>query len=313
MLTDPTDPVELEAAITAVYRGPLEDFIGRRDALAKQLRAAQRRDDADTVKALRKPSRMAWALDQVVFEDPDAVEQLAGAITGAQIAHDRTGEARAAQEYVRTVVRVVAEAGARASIRGGHPIESSELVAAVRAVIGEADAFAALRVGRLVDVPEGGGLDLLAAMSGGASLPSAPSTGAISRRGKDQATAPAVGKGKEAAQPNKKGKDEAAAAPTRKGKDTAAAPPQDRPVASRAELNRAESTLAKARHHEQAALRVAQSVEARLEAAERQLQRVREQVETRRAELERAQEDASNAAAAVDEAVRALAALRGGE
>jgi hypothetical protein len=292
MPIDPTDPVELEDAITTVYRGPLEDFITRRDALSKQLRASKRKDDADVVKALRKPSRMAWALDQVVFEDPDAVEDLAKAITDAQAAHGRADDARAAQENVKAVVRAVAEAGARAAIRGGHPIESAELVAAVRAVIGEADAFAVLRTGRLVDVPEAGGLDLLAAMSLGASP--APL----------RAAAPATGK--RTVEPT-------AAPAGRKTKDQATSSSKERStatIASRAELNRAESSVAKARHHAQAAERVARSLEARLEAAEQQLQRVQEQVETRRAELERAREDARTAAAAVDEAEQALAELR---
>src|SRR5688500_4614721 len=137
MTGNPFDPTELEAAILGVYRGPLEEFVSRRDALAKQRRASKRREEADRGKALRKPSRMAWALDQVVLDDPLPVERLAGAILAAQSAHAR--EARAAQEDVRHAVRAVAEAGAREAIRGGHPIESTALVAALRAVMGDAD------------------------------------------------------------------------------------------------------------------------------------------------------------------------------
>src|SRR5687767_7115413 len=53
---------ELQRAVAAVYGGPFEDFVRRRDALAKELRAAGNRDAAALVKNLRKPSRAAWAL-----------------------------------------------------------------------------------------------------------------------------------------------------------------------------------------------------------------------------------------------------------
>jgi hypothetical protein len=159
-----TDPTELDAAILGVYRGRLEEFVARRDALAKQLRASRRREDAERVKALRKPSRTAWALDQVVLEDPAPVERLADAIRAAR------GEAptRPTQDDVRNAVRGVAEAAARAAIRGGNPVESSALVAALRAVMGDAAAFAELRAGRLIEIPEGGGLDLLGVAAVGA-------------------------------------------------------------------------------------------------------------------------------------------------
>ena len=85
-MTQPLDPNELETAILAVYRGPLEEFVTRRDALVKQLRAAKQREDADRVKALRKPSRTAWVLDNIVHEDPASIDQLAAAIDAGQTA-----------------------------------------------------------------------------------------------------------------------------------------------------------------------------------------------------------------------------------
>ena len=49
-----------------LYGLALEDFVAERDALAKELRAAGRRADADEVKALRKPTAVVWALNQVM-------------------------------------------------------------------------------------------------------------------------------------------------------------------------------------------------------------------------------------------------------
>src|SRR5215467_352809 len=151
-MTQPLTLIELETAITAVYRGPLEEFISRRDALVKQLRAAKRREDADRIKLLRKPSRLAWVLDNIAHEDSASIEQLAAAIGAAQTGTDL----RAALETVRAAVRDVAAAGARVAIRAGQPIEANAIATAVHAVIGDSGAFAELRAGRLVDVPDGG-------------------------------------------------------------------------------------------------------------------------------------------------------------
>src|SRR5688500_7331920 len=117
-----TDLSDLESEVVAVYRGPLEEFVSRRDALAKQLRASKRREDADRVKSLKKPSRTAWSLNNIVHEDAAPIDQLTAAITAAQQSQSRAGaDLRTALENVRTAVRDVAHAAARAAIRGGHP------------------------------------------------------------------------------------------------------------------------------------------------------------------------------------------------
>lgn len=182
-MTNSSPPSDLEARVRALYRGPLEEFIARRDALAKELRAEKRRDEADRVKALRKPSRMAWALNQVVFDDPSVVERLERAISGAQKGR--------AQDDVRAAVRGVAEAGEQASTKAGSPVASSALVTALRAVIGDADSLAHFRAGRLVEIPAGGGLDLLVSL-----VPSAPQRLTVSapepKAGREDAEAAAV-------------------------------------------------------------------------------------------------------------------------
>jgi hypothetical protein len=49
-----------------LYGLALDAFVPERDALAKRLRADGRRDEANEVKALRKPSVAAWAVNQAV-------------------------------------------------------------------------------------------------------------------------------------------------------------------------------------------------------------------------------------------------------
>ncbi len=45
-----------------LYGLPLEEFTAARDALAKRLRGEKRREDADAVKALKRPSVAAGAI-----------------------------------------------------------------------------------------------------------------------------------------------------------------------------------------------------------------------------------------------------------
>jgi len=276
-MTQPAHSIELEAEIVSVYHGPLDEFISRRDALVKQLRAAKRREDADRVKSLRKPSRMAWVLDAIVHEEPASIEQLAAAIVAAQ-----TGtNLRAAFENVKAAVRDVAAAGARVAIRAGHPIEANAITGAVNAVMGDAGAFAELRAGRLVDVPEGGGLDMLTAIQVIAPATTPPSSEPPSR------------------EPDK-------VAP----RDEPATQNAELARAARAELHRAESSLAEFRERREHAEQTVRDTQQELDAAERELLNAQAKVQARRAEVERARREAAATASATGDAERAVLAAR---
>lgn len=67
------DPVE------ALYVAPPKDFVGARDTLARQLREAGDNAGAARVRALRRPTRAAWALNTAVREHPDAARELTNA------------------------------------------------------------------------------------------------------------------------------------------------------------------------------------------------------------------------------------------
>jgi hypothetical protein len=260
-----------------VYQGPFEEFVSRRDALVKRMRAEKRPVDAALVKALRKPSRMAWVLDHVVGEDPESIDRLGAAIAGAQTAVDL----RTALETVKDAVRAVAAVGARVAVRAGQPIEPNAIATAVHAIIGDASAFAEFRAGRLVDVPEGGGLDLLIALgpqsSAGTSLPPKPAA-------------------------------------------LATEPPKEDPRAAlaasaRADLRRAEQSLNAAREQVARATASVRDSKARLEAAEQAVIRAQSGLEARREDAEQTRRRAESAAAELEEAQRAFdnARVRMGE
>ena len=268
-MTEPPPETDLPTAILAVYQAPFDEFVSRRDALAKQLRAEKRRDDAALVKALRKPSRMAWTLNGVVGEAPESIDRLGAAIAGAQTATDL----RTALETVKEAVRAVAAVGARVAVRAGYPIEPNAIAAAVHAIIGDASAFAEFRAGRLVDVPEGGGLDMLIALS-----PS-PSP--------------------------------AATIPSPKPPPRAPEPPKDDPrvalaASARADLRRAEESLGAAREQLDQATASVRDTTTRLEAAEQAVVRAQEELEARRKEAERTRRHAESASADLEKAQQAF-------
>src|ERR1043166_9313928 len=249
------DESTLEREIFAVYRGPLEQFVRRRDALAKELRASGRREAADLAKALRKPGRSAWALNNGVADDPATLEHLVAAIGAVQAAQSRGREPlRAALKNLGVTVDEVAHSAARSSIRAGHPVESTSLVAAVKAVIGNADAFACLRAGRLVDVPDAGGLDFLAA--------AAPMS-ADAPASAEAVPAPDI--------------DLAEAAREEGERAEAARIGQERAEAARRERQAAEGALREARAREEVAARAVAEAKVLLDGAEQRLQQAKDE------------------------------------
>jgi hypothetical protein len=111
MAKAPDDPVD------RLYGLPLDAFVGERDGLAKQLRAAGQRDEANAVKALKKPSVAAWAVNQALRTQSKAARELwnAGdALAAAQeaiLAGKGSGaDLRAATERERAAVEPLVDA-----------------------------------------------------------------------------------------------------------------------------------------------------------------------------------------------------------
>lgn len=156
-----TDAPEVEAAKTTLYAEALEDFVARRDAIVRELRAEGKREEATAVKALRKPSRMAWALDAAFHADPDHIERVAAAINQVVEAQDGRGDMRDATRALRDAVQAAARVAADAAAGAGHAVDRSSIAPALLAVVGDATAFGQLRQGQLADIPTGGALDVL--------------------------------------------------------------------------------------------------------------------------------------------------------
>jgi hypothetical protein len=114
-----------EKAADELYAAPLAEFTQRRDDLARRLRKDGLRDEADAVKALRKPSAAAWALNQLARRRPKDVERLLAAGKRLRKAHeallsgrDRAALQRASAEERELIDRLTRDAAAVASEAG---------------------------------------------------------------------------------------------------------------------------------------------------------------------------------------------------
>src|SRR3954453_16362459 len=91
--------------VARLYGLPLDRFTAERNALAAALSSEGDRDAAAAVKALRKPSAAASAVNQLVRAEPELVEALLGAGGELRQAHRQAASGRGAEQ-----LRAAAEA-----------------------------------------------------------------------------------------------------------------------------------------------------------------------------------------------------------
>jgi hypothetical protein len=105
-----------EERIDALYDLEPEDFVPARDQLVKDLRAEKDREGAKEVKALRRPTVTAWALNQFVRRHREDAEALVRAGRDAAEAQERaiSGD-KADKDALRGALRARHEAVQRAS------------------------------------------------------------------------------------------------------------------------------------------------------------------------------------------------------
>ena len=140
-----------ENVLDELYSAPLDEFIPRRTALAKQLKAEGRADDAAEVGGARKPPVPLWAVNQLARRNKPAVEKLVDASDSLRKAlgkgdHDAFA---AAQKGQTDALRNLRDA----------------VVSTFRTASVDDDLRAALLAGRLTEEPEPSGFDALAGLS----------------------------------------------------------------------------------------------------------------------------------------------------
>ena len=142
--------------VRALYREPPERFVTARDALVRSRRDAGDAAAATSIKALRKPTVPAWALDQLADRDPHGVEALleAGAeLRAAQRAAvsstKHAGRLREATTARRAAVAALADLASRTLTDAGRPPgpHLEDVVATLEAASVNDAAAALLRTG----------------------------------------------------------------------------------------------------------------------------------------------------------------------
>jgi hypothetical protein len=157
--------------IEDLYGLPLAEFISARDARAKDLRAAGRKEEAAEVKGARKPSLAAWALNQAARRHREEVARLleAGqALAEAQRAA-LEGDAGGLRQAGRALSEEVERVGGRAAGFLDHPspVQRERIAATLRAAAADETGADLLRRGVLVEDLEPAGFGLEALGGGG--------------------------------------------------------------------------------------------------------------------------------------------------
>ena len=116
-----------EADISALYGLPLAEFTSARNELAKQARALGDAEQADAIKALKKPSLPAWALNMLprlreaeLAEVLEAGERAEAAQAGVLARTADAGELRQASDQLRRSARTLAREAGEILVKGGH-------------------------------------------------------------------------------------------------------------------------------------------------------------------------------------------------
>jgi hypothetical protein len=248
--------------IARLYGLPLEDFTSERNALAAELRAEGDAEGAAKVKALRKPTAPAWAVNQLVRAEPDLVETLLGAGGELRQAHRQaasgrgSAQLRAAAEAERSAVELLMARAPAALARPLTPALMDSIRNTLHAASSDDEARERVRTGTLATELRPVGLGPVPASSG-RRRPERAETVASKRRAADLAGKLKAARASETA--------------LRRELDTATR-----------ELERAEQVYARARDAAEAAAESAQNARRRLREARDRLA----DAQRRRADLE---------------------------
>jgi len=156
-------------ATDELYLGDFEGFVARRAELAKRLGAAGDREEADRVRALKKPSRVAWAINQVSADHAELRDGLLAASTALRKAQEQLlagkakgAELRKASEQEQAAVHIVLDAVVAVSKQAGAALSPAAVERArqtLHAVALEENVRRAFERHRLIADHESSGLD----------------------------------------------------------------------------------------------------------------------------------------------------------
>jgi hypothetical protein len=171
---------ELPAETERLYGVPPDDFVKERDALARELRDEGRREEAERVRSLRRPSVALWAVDQLARRRELDLRRLLRA--GERL---RGGDRGAADDIAKEIDRLVRAAREIVTESGGRASDAAlqRVASTLRAAVAEEEHASALAAGRLTEELEPAGFESMAALVG------APAPTKERRQGRERPTA----------------------------------------------------------------------------------------------------------------------------
>ena len=147
-----------------LYGLPLDEFTAARDAEAKRLRNEGDAEGAKEVKALRKPSRAAWAINRAVRAESGAMRDLVDAGERLSRAQDAAlSGKRGGGDDLRSAIAAQGEAVERLADAAGRELGTARgphidrVRETLRAVAGDADLRAELESGTITRDHEAAG------------------------------------------------------------------------------------------------------------------------------------------------------------
>jgi hypothetical protein len=137
--------------VADLYGLPAEDFTKARDALVKARKAEGDKAGAAEVKALRRPTVAAWAVNQVVRDRPELVDAVveAGNRLAAAQAGLRKGSGRDELKAAMAARREAVNAATKAAVALAGAGQRDAIHATFDAAATDDDAAAEVRAGRL--------------------------------------------------------------------------------------------------------------------------------------------------------------------
>jgi hypothetical protein len=167
---------DIGAEIDALFQLSLAEFTGARNALAKHLKSEAQTLDAERVKALAKPPAPAWAVNQLYWQDPKAIERLltlGERVRKAQTGQLKNADLRALIDEKKQMTAALLTKASAILEEAGHAASDDSM----RRVSATLEALAAWghtegvpRAGRLTSELDPPGFDALAGLMGGKKL-----------------------------------------------------------------------------------------------------------------------------------------------
>lgn len=152
---------DLPDEAASLFREDPERFVGARDALVAEFRSSGRAEEAAAIKALRRPTAMVWALNQLATRDPSSVRELLDAGTELRAAQQATlSSSGTGAERLRTAtvarrasVSRLAQIAADLLEEAGRGAKTDEIASALEAASVEEDVGSQLSEGTLERPP----------------------------------------------------------------------------------------------------------------------------------------------------------------